>query len=343
MSAGRERGWALAVAWVLAIGAVFVWASTLPPDPLYRGWRVGAVIPGRMTIEPWRWLMGPLLHLRPEHLLGNALCLLVLGRAATLSIGGAWAGVASATAAVVGAAVSLTLDPAWLLGASGAVFGLLGVCMGAALRRPPREAGPRGVMLGLTVLGCAWIWLAPDDRAAHLAGALAGSLFGLLAAAPARAGSGRAPRLARLLGGAVVVGVLAAGGFALRFDGAPTGWRSVSTGAQPMTVPDDWTPGGALAPCAATWTDGVLTACMLPASWSPAELGRQLEAAGHRPEATAAEGLLTRWTASPGGQGTLTLWRRQGGAILLVHAASATCADARAAHVTQLRDQNLKL
>lgn len=338
----RRGSWTVSVIAVAAIGLVFVAIGTLPAEPLYRAWRAGAIIPGRMAAEPWRWLMAPLVHLEPGHLLGNALCLAALARAATRAVGGAWAAVAAGAAAVLGAAASAALDPAWLHGASGAVFGLVGVCVGAVMRRPPGGTGRRW-LIGLIALAGGWAWLAPDDRVAHLVGGLVGGVFGY-AAARRRDGEARwAPQIGRGLAALMAIAFIAAAAQAARFDGAPRGWRVVSTGAQPLRVPDHWTPGGPLPPCPATWTDGLLTACMLPGAWSMSALGERLTAAGHRPHTAERHPAGIRLGARPGGQGELVLWRQPGGPILLVHAASASAAAARASHIAELRDRNLKL
>ncbi len=144
--------------------------------------------------EWWRTLTAVFLHIGARHLLANLISLLLLGAATlrTLGLGRFYA--LYLASGVAGNWVSFWLDPdaAVKAGASGAVFGLLGVLASARIR------GLRALAaLGLPTRFKTWHVLAavlaflgfvvgsgPVDHAAHLGGLVAGALLTFLTPRP---------------------------------------------------------------------------------------------------------------------------------------------------------------
>jgi rhomboid protease GluP len=134
----------------------------------------------------WRLGTATLIHLDPLHLVFNAMSLWsvttyleeALGKAKTLALYVALGLTASATSLVYHVA---TDGYAYSAGASGAICGLIGVCVGFTLRRRNVARHLRGHYVGWAV----WIGILAFsgwriDNAAHFGGFIPGVLCGLL-------------------------------------------------------------------------------------------------------------------------------------------------------------------
>jgi rhomboid protease GluP len=136
--------------------------------------------------ELWRLWSATFLHGSVDHLVGNALALYVTGMACEHAFGRLqFAGLYVAAALVGSAASSFSLPPGVPgVGASGAIFGLMGAASAVLLRHRARlqvRDKRIGIVLILwTLYTLAMGFLTPFvDNAAHLGGLLAGAGLGL--------------------------------------------------------------------------------------------------------------------------------------------------------------------
>ena len=128
------------------------------------------------VFEPWRMLTAALLHASPLHLIFNLLTLWVFGRALEPLLGSARFLALYIVAALGGSlAVALLSPNTWVIGASGAVFGLFGAWF-LVLRRMRADVSSMLVLIGINVVlaftnpGISW--------EAHLGGAIIGAICG---------------------------------------------------------------------------------------------------------------------------------------------------------------------
>lgn len=142
--------------------------------------------------EYWRLVTAATLHADARHALGNAGFLVLLGWAAGERLGFGAALAAFLFTAVVGFLASLGFgDAAITVGASGGLFGLLGVAAGHAVRHHGAVELPRVARLrafGAGVLFLAFTAFNPGSNIqAHVGGFVAGVIVGFVAPrAPAR-------------------------------------------------------------------------------------------------------------------------------------------------------------
>ncbi|MCY1015782.1 rhomboid family intramembrane serine protease [Pyxidicoccus sp. MSG2] len=168
--------------------------------------------------EVWRLLTSAFVHVAVWHLALNLWGLWDLGPACERRLGTATFLPLYGIAAVGGALVSVAASPAGAgAGASGALFGLMGVELAALLRRADplseEERRKRLWRLASYVVGGGLLLAAisPGSNAAHFGGLVVGSLFGLWvlrgAEAPPRGVGARMVALGALAGLLVLVGV----------------------------------------------------------------------------------------------------------------------------------------
>lgn len=151
----------------------------------------GASSSDRMAAEPWRLLTSAFLHGNFLHILMNMLALRQLGALAEPLLGSPAFAAAYLLSALGGAVGSfdwraLTEGASVSVGASGAVFGVLGATLGFALAR--RDALPRGVYRSILSSGGFFVLIngalgvaSPViDNAAHLGGLVCGVAAGAL-------------------------------------------------------------------------------------------------------------------------------------------------------------------
>ncbi|MDI1445881.1 rhomboid family intramembrane serine protease [Polyangium sp. 6x1] len=162
--------------------------------------RFGALRPSLVFEEPWRLASAIFVHIGALHLLGNMFVLSWLGRIAEPAVGPARFLLTYVTTGVFGfvasAAYTLLFDPvfaghALTAGASGAVFGIMGLVVAMLYRqRNPQwkrfavQAVLLNVVLGFAI-NQANVGFAINNIA-HLGGLAAGIVFGVIFARPVR-------------------------------------------------------------------------------------------------------------------------------------------------------------
>lgn len=126
--AGMTYAPPLTLAILLAIAAVFVWqisANTLESQESIIA--AGALVRDRVLQgEYWRLLSATMLHGGIDHLLGNAISLYILGMAAEHAYGSPRMLGIYLVSGIAGSLLSLATGPGPSVGASGAIFGLMG-------------------------------------------------------------------------------------------------------------------------------------------------------------------------------------------------------------------------
>ena len=173
---------------------VFAWISG--GAELASAWyRQGALVTAAVGFGPdfgghwggewWRLVTAATLHADAAHATGNAVFFLVLGWAAAERIGNGMMVVVWLFTAVAGFAASLLLSDATLtVGASGGLFGLLGLAAGHGLRTAVFQQDPRRYRLrvfGSAVMLLAFTAFSPRSNIwAHVGGFVAGMGVGLL-------------------------------------------------------------------------------------------------------------------------------------------------------------------
>lgn len=184
-----ERGMRYAAPATLAIiaacTAAFVWqvaSGSLESDEAIVG--SGALVADRLAHgEAWRLVSSMFLHGGPEHLAGNMVALFILGLACEHAFGAATMLGIYAAAGIVGGLASAAVVPLPTVGASGAIFGLMG-CTVAMLARRRAELHVRDTRIGVVLaVWAAWqLLLGFLDpmvaNMAHLGGLLAGGALG---------------------------------------------------------------------------------------------------------------------------------------------------------------------
>jgi len=168
--------------------------------PLFQEW---ALVPNAVADgEWWRLLTGGFLHFGPIHLLFNMMALWVIGRDIEPALGRARFLAVYLVSLLGGSAAVMLLSPpnAFVAGASGAVFGLMGAL--AVLLRRLRI--PLGQVGGLIVVNLVITFLIPGiSIAGHIGGLLTGAIAtAALVYAPA---DRRVPVQAAALGGLTVL------------------------------------------------------------------------------------------------------------------------------------------
>lgn len=150
--------------------------------------------------EAWRLVSSMFLHGGIEHLVGNMLALYVLGIGCEHAFGSATMAGLYLAAGVAGGLASAALEPAPTVGASGAIFGLMG-CLIAALQRLRQTVHVRDRRIGgVIAVWAAWqlaLGFASPFVAnfAHLGGFVAGGVLGLCV--PPRAAFSASPEADR--------------------------------------------------------------------------------------------------------------------------------------------------
>ena len=186
---GMRYGPPLTLALIVTLVVIYVWQI---------GSSVGGVGPvldyalyrDRVLAGDWyRMLSSAFLHGSPDHLIGNCISLYILGMACEHALGARGMALVYFASALGGAAVSMALSVGPSVGASGAIFGLMGAVVLTLHRhgdrlfmRDKRIGVVIGVWAGYTLfLGAFTPYI---DNGAHLGGLIAGAL--VAAAVPLR-------------------------------------------------------------------------------------------------------------------------------------------------------------
>ena len=170
---------------IAACAAVFGWqvaAGTLESDEAIVG--AGAMVTERLLRgEAWRLVSAMFLHGSAEHLFGNMIALYILGLACEHAFGSLPMLGIYAVAGIAAGLASAAVLPLPTVGASGAIFGLMG-CVVAMLARRRRDLHVRDGRIGF-VLGVWALWqlgmgfMSPHvANMAHVAGLLCGAGLG---------------------------------------------------------------------------------------------------------------------------------------------------------------------
>ena len=146
----------------------------------------GALVRAKVAAgEWWRLFTATLLHGGPDHLIGNLISLYILGMACEHAFGTRrllWVYVVSGLA---GSCLSMMLNPGPSVGASGAIFGLMGAIV-VFLARHENKFHVRDKRVGVVLVIWATYILAQGfltpyvDNGAHLGGLAGGAVFGLV-------------------------------------------------------------------------------------------------------------------------------------------------------------------
>jgi rhomboid protease GluP len=147
----------------------------------------GALVRSRVLHgEWWRMFTATALHGGADHLIGNAISLYVLGMACEHAFGGSWYQGIYVASALGGSTMSALLSPGPSVGASGAIFGLMGALIAHLIKHQDRFY-VRDKRIGIVLLVWAGFILAEGlaspfvDNGAHVGGLLTGIAAGLIA------------------------------------------------------------------------------------------------------------------------------------------------------------------
>ena len=170
---------------IIALGAIFGWqvsSGALASEETIIA--AGALVRDRVAQgEWWRLLSATVLHGNFEHIVGNAVSLYILGMASEHAYGTRSMLVIYTASGIAGSVLSATMSPGPSVGASGAIFGLMGAVM-VLFWKHHGELMVRDKRIGVVIAVWALITIAAGlvtpmiDNAAHL-----GGMFGGMAAA----------------------------------------------------------------------------------------------------------------------------------------------------------------
>ncbi len=177
-------------------GAILLAVGSDAPSP--RLAEAGALVHATALREPWRFVTYAFLHSDARHILWNGLSLAAFAVPLLGSLGYARTALVYLVSAVAGGLTAVAAYPAWTVtvGSSGAVAGLFGAWLARTLRRvrrapPAKHAKLKVIGIGLLVLPSLLTPTRPGGGhisvAAHLGGAAAGVILGLLLPTPGSA------------------------------------------------------------------------------------------------------------------------------------------------------------
>ncbi|HJR67613.1 MAG TPA: rhomboid family intramembrane serine protease [Gemmatimonadaceae bacterium] len=143
----------------------------------------GALVRERVAQgEWWRLLSATVLHGSVEHILGNAMSLYILGMASEHAYGARSMLLIYLASGIAGSVLSAAMGPGPSVGASGAIFGLMGAVM-VLFWRHHHELMVRDKRIGVVVAVWALFTIATGlmvpmiDNAAHLGGMFGGMVM----------------------------------------------------------------------------------------------------------------------------------------------------------------------
>jgi len=157
------------------------WGLFGPPLGLEARVGAGALFGRLAEVQPWRLLSAVFVHFSVLHLGMNMFALQSLGRAMEEKFGGARLIVAFVITGVLGFVASRIwygpIGPS-TAGASGAIFGLIGIEVGYLVSR--KDPGAKDVFIQNLIMAVAIAFVMPVNNPAHLGGFVAGFPLGFL-------------------------------------------------------------------------------------------------------------------------------------------------------------------
>lgn len=143
----------------------------------------GAMVPVLVAQgEWWRFFSSIVLHGGVMHIIMNGLGLWVLGREVESRFGRARTVTVFVVTGAAGMALAYQVNPmALVVGASGAIFGFMGLMIGHALRHRTRRSSAelRSWLIPMLLYGVIFSFLPGISFAAHLGGLVSGAAFGV--------------------------------------------------------------------------------------------------------------------------------------------------------------------
>lgn len=166
---------------IIALGAIFGWqlsSGALASEESIIA--AGALVRERIAQgEWWRLLSATVLHGGVEHIVGNAVSLYILGMASEHAYGTRSMLLIYLASGIAGSLLSAAMGPGPSVGASGAIFGLMGAVM-VLFWKHHDELMVRDKRIGIVVAAWALFTIATGlmvpmiDNAAHLGGMFGG-------------------------------------------------------------------------------------------------------------------------------------------------------------------------
>jgi rhomboid protease GluP len=166
---------------IVALGAIFAWqiktGALASQESIIAA---GALARDRvMQGEWWRLLSATVLHGNAEHLIGNAVSLYILGMASEHAYGTRQMLLVYLASGVAGSLLSIAMGPGPSVGASGAIFGLMGAVM-VLFWKHRDELLVRDKRIGVVIAAWALFTIVTGlvvpmiDNAGHVGGLLGG-------------------------------------------------------------------------------------------------------------------------------------------------------------------------
>lgn len=166
---------------IVALGAIFGWqlsTGALASEESIIA--AGALVRERVAQgEWWRLLSATMLHGGVDHIVGNAMSLYILGMASEHAYGTRSMLLIYLASGIAGSLLSAAMGPGPSVGASGAIFGLMGAVM-VLFWKHHHELMVRDKRIGIVVAAWALFTIGTGlvspmiDNAAHLGGMLGG-------------------------------------------------------------------------------------------------------------------------------------------------------------------------
>ncbi|HUY90708.1 MAG TPA: rhomboid family intramembrane serine protease [Pirellulales bacterium] len=175
------------IALLCALVATFVWEELSGAlDNVQALLAAGAInLPELQRGEVWRLVTCLFLHADANHLIGNCVALYIIGMASQQAFGAGRTLMSFFLTGAVASAVSVWFQPVPTVGASGAIFGLIGAVIAFLYRYRDkfylRDARIAWVLLVWSLCQVGTGFLNPQvANAAHCAGLILGGVLGLL-------------------------------------------------------------------------------------------------------------------------------------------------------------------
>lgn len=171
---------------IAALGAIFAWqlssGALVSEESIVAA---GALVRERVLDgEWWRVLSATVLHGSVEHLVGNAMSLYILGMASEHAYGTRAMLLIYTASGIAGSLLSVAVSPGPSVGASGAIFGLMGAVM-VLFWKHHEELLVRDKRIGIVIAVWALFTVVTGlmtpmiDNAAHIGGLLGGMAISL--------------------------------------------------------------------------------------------------------------------------------------------------------------------